>query len=242
MTFVNPFLLFRFWVLTTGLIFFMFAGNLSLFAQDSLAMTGKRIGVYFGSKEFQYPQSYYLPIAQFLSVSDNRSYTGKMKNELLIRLGEQLAEQLPGISGADSVYFINGDLTRGRAFINSYDVRANRIYDPARAFDGTDYILVLNSLDLSTRIENDVFIRSNRMLTERVHVKQGNMKLTLFDLGDLKTPPRVIETCLDERKSPEKSISFDFYRKRSALGRFFGRMFTANWNQLRTGSDSNCGK
>lgn len=242
MTFVKPFLLFRFWMLVLGLLVFMFAGNPSLVAQDSLAMSGKRIGIYFGSKEFQYSQSYYLPIAQFLSVSEDRSYTGKMKNELLIRLGEQLAEQLPAISGADSVYFINGDVTRGRAFINSYDVKANRIYDPARVFEGTDYIIVLNSLDLSTRIENDFFIRSNRMLTERVHVKQGNMKLTLFDLGDLKTSPRIIETCLDERKSPEKAISFNFYRKRSALGRFFGRMFTANWNQLGTGSDSNCGK
>ncbi len=242
MTFVQPFLRFRFWILVFGVILIVFAGSPNLVAQDSLAMRGKRIGIYFGSKEFQYSESYFLPIAQFLSVSEDRSYTGKMKNELLIRLGEQLAEQLPVISGADSVYFINGDMTRGRAFINSYDIKANRIYDPARVFEGTDYIMVLNSLDLSTRVENDIFIRSNRMLTERVHVKRGNMKLALFDLKDLKSPPRMIETCLDERKSPEKGISFDFYRKRSALGRFFGRMFTANWNQLLIGSDSNCGK
>jgi hypothetical protein len=211
----------------------------TLHAQGSF-LEGKRVGIYFSSKEFQYTEDYNLPIAQFLSVDDDRSYSGKMKSELLVRLGELLTEQFPGVTGADSVYFINADLQSGRAFINSYDAIDNRIYDPAMAFEGTDYILVMNSLDLSTRVENDVFIRSNRMLTERVRVKKAQMAFTLFDLSDLTSLPRQLESCLDERRSPVLANQFDFYQKRSSLGKFLGRLFTQTWDQAISGTDSTC--
>lgn len=208
-------------------------GNGPLYAQNT-SFEGKRVGIYFSSKEFHYPEDYNLPIAQFLSVNEDRSYSGKMKSELLIRLGELLTNQLPAISGADSVYFINADVQVGRAFINSYDPLNNRIYDPARIFEGTDFILVMNALELSNRIESDFFIRSNRMLTERVRVKLAQIQLSIFDLADLQSLPRQLESCLDERRSPAKASHFDFYSKRSALGHFLGRLFTQVWDQLST--------
>ena len=237
MTFSFPHFLLRLAVLLiTGTCLL---GSAPLPAQSSFLM-GKRVGIYFSSREFQYSEDYNFPIAQFLSVGEDRSYSGKMKSELMIRLGEQLTEQLPQVSGADSVYFINADLQQGRAFINSYDAIDNRIYNPALIFQETDYIFVINSLDLTVRIESDVFIRSNRMLTERVRVKKAQMLLTVFDLADLKSLPLQLETCLDERTSPLQTSQFDFYQQRSALGRFLGRLFTQSWQQALSGTVSSC--
>ena len=58
----------------------------------------------------------FLPAAQFLKIKEDRSYAGELKSELLIRIGESLCTQLQSLSGADTVYFVNADLSKGSTF------------------------------------------------------------------------------------------------------------------------------
>ena len=85
-------------------------------------------------------------------------------------------------------------------------------------------------LELSHRSHRSVFIRSNRMFTEKIQVKKAQMAITFFDptLPELALEAK---TCYDEYTSEKVSYAFDFYRQESKLGAFFSQLFSHWWLQ-----------
>lgn len=108
------------------------------------------------------------------------------------------------------------------------------------AFQGTDYILVVNPLILGSYKTSSVYSRSNRIITEQVVVKTARIQLELFDP---KTGMRkfAFETCMDERKNPPKKSVFEFHMEASRTGRFLANLFSLAVQNMNAGIKTNCG-
>ena len=199
----------------------------------------KTIGVYISSKTFSYPDEFYLPISQFLTLDDDRSWVGQMKAEFMIRLGWMYIEQLQALAQADTVYFLNAELGMGKAFQQIYDVENNIIGKPGEELAELDMVLVINPFTIQSRMHKSVFIRSNRMITERVPIKTCQFTVTLYDLHNLSlTLPTSI--CIDNQKSPNPAWHFDFHLQKSSMGKFLSKCFSQWWAQMLTGERNNC--
>ena len=208
------------------------------YAQANL-LNGKRIGIYFSSSRFQLPETYYMSVSQFLTIEEDRSYAGELKPELLIRLGNLLSGQLKETAEADTVIFLNADLVKGRALRAIYDPETNRLKTSTEILSDLDYILVFNQLELTSRIHKSVYIRENRMVTDRITVNMADLRVTVFNptVSDLALE---IHTCYDSQRSPKQTSYFDFYRQQSSFGRFISTLFSVWWEQMREGISSNC--
>jgi len=223
------------WIGQIGIICWM--GIQGCLAQANL-MQGKNIGIYISSSNFTITDGYYMPVAQFLSIEEDRSSIGEMKAELMIRVGELLSEQLIKVAMADSVYFLNADIYKGRYFQKFYSTKTNRLTD-SLTLENTDLVLVINKMDLSIRQHRSVYIRSNQMYTQKIPVKVAEMSITLLDPV---VPDLALEahTCFDEQKDKKVEMSFDFYQSDSKLGLFFSYLFSRWWYQLQEGELDNC--
>ncbi|RMG26196.1 MAG: hypothetical protein D6730_09580 [Bacteroidetes bacterium] len=210
----------------------------TLLAQSEF-LSESRIGIYFSSREFSFNEDYYLYITQFLKIKEDRSYSGDMKPELLIRLGEMLTAQLQEVTGADTVFFVNADLKRGQRFMQVYQQDEGRLITGTDNLDDMDYILVLDHLRLTTRSTRAVYIRSNQMIPEKVIVKKANMHFSVFDTRQAQ-PIWGVEVCFDERATPKVPYAFDFHNEQSNFGRFMARLFSQWWHQMQDGQASNC--
>lgn len=222
-----------------GLLLGSVAVPINVSAQANL-LAGKTVGVYISSKAVVYPTDYYIPIAQFVTRDNDAAWNGRLKAEFLIRMGWLLSEQLGALSEADTVLFLNADLPRGRAMQAAYDPVLNRISPGEEALDDVNFIIVLDHMDLDVRLHRSVFIRSNRMITERIPIKKVHCRLTLFDLAspDLVLPTEVCLDDMNDKNPPE--WYFDFYRQESKLGQFLSKIYTQWWAQMLTGERSNC--
>ena len=219
-------------------LFYFLGGLTASWAQANL-LSEKTVGVYISSKAFSYPDDFYLPISQFLTLDDDRSWVGRMKAEFIIRMGWMFTEQLQQLAGADTIYFLNADLRMGRAFQRIYDPDQSTITRPTEDLAELDMVLVVNPYTLRSRMHRSVFIRSNRMITERITVKTSQFTITLFDLHNtsLVLPT---QSCLDDQKGPNPNWHFDFYRNKSAMGKFLSKGFSQWWDQMLEGNRDNC--
>ena len=230
---MNPFLRFSF------VVSIFLLGFSSVSAQANL-LAGKKVGVYFSSRAVTYGQSFYLPIAQFVTQEDNAAWNGKLKSEFLINLGWMFCQQLQPLADADSVYFMNADLPLGRAMQEAYDPVLSSISRDQAYLKELDFVLVLDEFELATRNHRSVYIRSNRMITEDIPIKTVASRMSLFDL---KSPDFVIRTnvCLDDQTSPApQAWHFDMLRSSSALGKFLSKVFSTWWDLMLSGERSSC--
>lgn len=219
---ILPLLFCSFFLFFAGLM-----GNAAL-GQGNV-LKDKQVGLYISAKDFIIPEEHYLTITQFLTVGEDRSYAGRLKAEFMIRLGWMLSEQLQEISGADSVWFINADLPKGKAMQQAWNVDRKTLIRPEETLKQLDYILVLSPFELSSRVHKSVFIRSNRMVTDRVNVKMVDFEITSFQMADI-SDPRHFHICYDEQTSEKpESVVFDFYNKESGLGKYLGMIFSRWW-------------
>ncbi|MEZ4774278.1 MAG: hypothetical protein R3D00_13925 [Bacteroidia bacterium] len=200
----------------------------SAYSQNEI-LRGKQVGLYISGKDFEIPEEQNIAITQFLTIGDDRSYAGKLKSEFMIRVGWMLSEQLQVLSGADSIHFLNADLPKGKAMQESWDAERSRLVRPGEVLKELDYILVLSPFSMTTRIHKSVFIRSNRMVTDRVTVRMSDMRITQFQLSDL-SAVRNYHICFDEQTSekPEK-MYFDFYQEKSPVGKYISFLFSRWW-------------
>ncbi|MDX2247828.1 MAG: hypothetical protein SF052_13670 [Bacteroidia bacterium] len=198
------------------------------FGQNEI-LKGKQVGFYISSNDFLIPEEQNIAITQFLTIGEDRSYAGKLKAEFMIRIGWLFSEQLQILSGADSIHFLNADLPKGKAIQESWDAERNRLVRPGEPLQELDYVLVLSPFSLTTRIHKSVFIRSNRMVTDRITVRMTDMKITQFQISD-PTSPRNYHICFDEQTS-EKPVEtyFDFYREKSPMGKYLSLLFSRWW-------------
>lgn len=211
---------------------------LSMWGQANL-LEGKRIGLYVSSSQFSLPGDYYMATAQFLKIGEDRSGVGDLKAELMIRLGNMLADQLKEVALCDSVSFLNADMYKGRLLQQMYDRETNQLKDTLSQLEGIDLILVLNELDLQIRNHRSVFFQSNNMITKKVKVKHAEMSATLLDPL---APELTLQfrSCFDEQQSPKTNYFFDFYQKESPLGDFFSQLFSRWWYQMQEGTADSC--
>lgn len=218
--------------------FAIFGLSISTQAQAP-SFANKKIGVYISSKEFNYPPEYYIQVSQFLKQEDDRSAAGRMKAELIIKLGWLLTEQLQTITGADTVYFMNADLALGRGLQDAYEKTYGRLRQPSEELKTLDVIWVVDPFELSNRIHKSVYIHSNRMITERIPIKKVNFFVRQFNMDD-PTRALVDEVCFDAKTSPSAPAHFDFYESESPLGKFFSRAFSQWWAQVQGTSTGLC--
>ncbi|MEZ4827405.1 MAG: hypothetical protein R3C61_14165 [Bacteroidia bacterium] len=193
-------------------------------------LKGKHVGLYISAKEFEIPEDQNIPVTQFLTIGEDRSYAGRLKSEFMIRLGWMLAEQLQAVSLADSVHFLNADLPKGKAMQDAWDPVRNRLFRPNEVLNELDYILVLSPFTMTTRIHKSVYIRSNRMVTDRITVRMTEMRVTQFLVSD-PTEVRNYHICFDEQASEKpKELYFDFYQAQSPMGKYLSLLFSRWWS------------
>ncbi|MEM6343583.1 MAG: hypothetical protein AAF927_06865 [Bacteroidota bacterium] len=204
------------------------------------SLRGKSIGVYVSSKGFNYDEALDMQITQFLTIGEDRSYVGRLKPELMIRLGWMLSEQLQDLGQADTVHFLNADPPRGFAFREIYDVANNRVKkEIPEALQDIDYVFVINEFDLAYRFHRSSYVRSNRMITERITVKTTSLALTAFSLGQ-GIQGSTIQVCFDDQKNKKPSRHFDFFHEKSPMGRYLGFVFSQWWQLWLEGQKDNC--
>lgn len=200
-------------------------------------LAGKRAGVYISMRQLSFTDAYYKAINQFLTVEEDRSWSELVKTEFALRIGERLSAQLQAITGADTVYFLNADPQRGRDFIQHY----HQGQDSLAAFGGSlaplQVVFSLSALDFKTRSERIAYIRSNRIISEQLSVRQARMGLSIF------RPQGQVQrytTCYDERSSGKPPMLMDFFAANSPLGAYLSQLFSVWWLQLSNEEKTNC--
>jgi len=224
----------RFLILTG--VAFLFP--LSIIAQLP-KLEGKTVGIYLSGKNVAFTDEYYMAISRFLKSGEDRSQGENIKTEFLVRLGEELRLELQIKTDADSVYFINSDIERGSAFLEAYDPLSNRLDLQSPLFRETDFILVINELDLNVHYIKSMVIRSNRMIPERTMVKKAHLKISWFAIGKLASLFET-ESCFDEKKNKNVPPILNLQNGESPLGSFLSRVFSAWWFQSMEGITNSC--
>ncbi len=199
---------------------------------------GKKLGLYISSTDIDYSDHYYLPISQFLTIGENRSAEDKMKTEFLIRLGEMLSEQIAKVTNADTVYFINANVSMGKAIRNAYNKDTHTLISVDAFFD-MDYMIMIDELKLTSFKKRSVFIRSNQMYSEPIDVKRAEMHTAFFQQSAL-TSMNNYQTCMDESIPYNEELYFNFFSNKSAMGNFLSKLFSSWWDQLLSNQQSNC--
>jgi hypothetical protein len=202
-------------------------------------LAGQQIGVYISSKGFSFSEEHQIPISQFLKVENEEAWQGRLRSELLIQIGWLFCEQLQALGKADSVHFLNADLKWGKAMQESYQVNNLKLNGKNPDLAGFDHIVVINPFGLHTRIHKSVFIRSNRMISERVPVSVGQMTIGILDPNRL-GEEQYYDVCFDQQTSEKPAESFDFHRSESAFGKFLSHCFSQWWAQVLSNTSSSC--
>ncbi|MEO0898309.1 MAG: hypothetical protein AAFY71_17990 [Bacteroidota bacterium] len=201
---------------------------------EPIDFSGKTIGLYITGKNFFLDATFDNQYVQYLQQGDeDRSYAGRLKTEVMIRLGSQLSEQLKVALDADSIVFMNAVPSKGRAFQQNYDSTLQSIRRKPSDLNDLDYIVFLEAFILKARYHRSVYIRSNRMITEKIPIMRLNMRMNVI------TPSsgKVIKTdqiCFDKQTSRVENQIFDFYSKSSPTGKYLADCFTA-WRLQQLG-------
>ncbi|MEM0998220.1 MAG: hypothetical protein AAGN35_14260 [Bacteroidota bacterium] len=227
----------RFLILMVGTVL-----GFSLSAQDvsGFPLEGKTVAVYFSKKQFVFDSSFRIPLSQFiLSDKGEDAPIEDIKTQTLISLGTLFSEQLQPAAQADSVYFLNEFPAQARAFIANYDSENRTLGPTGEIFAGTDYILVVNPFVLGSYTTSAVYTRSNRLITEKVMVKTGRVRIEIYDAAQ-GNRVHSTEVCIDERKTAVPDILFEFHMRSSRTGNFLARLFSLAIFHLNYRLESNC--
>lgn len=216
----------------------LLCGAIQMFGQTEM-FAGKRVGVYISGKTVEFEGEYYMDMAQFLKQGEDRSQGENLKTEFLIRLGETWVQELQSILNAESVFFVNADVKKGKAFLKAYNTEYNSLEALPQAFRNTDIVIVLRALSLQNRNEQSIIIRSNRMITDRIRSRTAEMEIIAFDPKTAR-PLFQTTTCLDEHRSPKKALLLHFYPKESTFGLFLSRLFSKWWQLFQEGEYEQC--
>jgi hypothetical protein len=213
--------------------------GLCLTAAGQTTLSGQKVGLYISSKGVTIDNAFNLHMAQFLKQEEDRSGTGRIKTEFIIRVGTLLADQLQALTQADTVIFLNGDLQYGAAFQQAWDPEQARIAYADEGLQDLDMVVVLDTFEMDARIHNSVYIRSNKMITERIPVKVTRLRLNWADPTQTRqlTPQYV---CFDEISSPAPRPAVQFGADNTAMGQYLNRLFSQWWAQAAEGVPGAC--
>ncbi|MEL6676227.1 MAG: hypothetical protein AAFR61_28735 [Bacteroidota bacterium] len=224
------------------LFLFLFTGlvappSISLQAQDAPT---EAIGFYISSKFFSFSEILNMEVTQFLTQGEeDRSYAGKLKPEFMIQLGWLLSAELQEKFNVDTVIFLNADPPLGKAFQEAFDPFTGRLSVYDASLKSLDKVVVLRKCEIRTRRHRSVYIQSNRMLTEYIPVKVGQMEMQEFDMQTGQVSKEVT-VCMDEISGPKVTNIFGLYNDRSKLGKYLSRWFSQWWLQSEAGAEASC--
>jgi hypothetical protein len=226
-------------VLTFTLLFAFFMAPSAVKLKGQPA-PGKTLAVYISGSQFSYSEDYYLPIAQFLKLGEDRSWGESEKAELLIRVGERLCDELQQSGKWDSVFFLNGEPRLAKAFLDNWEAGRQKLGSQVLPETAASEILVIEGIELSVRASNSVFIRSNRIISEKKRFFIGEMHFSMYDVqsGTLGIRTR---TCMEEKYNGDVPLILDLFATESRLGNYLSRLFSRFWLQLTEGASGNCG-
>lgn len=202
-------------------------------------LRGQRIGVFISAKALRYASPFFIDVAQFLQQEEDRSNVGQMKSEFIIRLGWLFTEQLQAASGADTVFFLNADLQKGRAFLAAYDSATQSLIRPGEALTTLDQVLVVEPLHIDARKHRSVYVASNKLITRYTSVKHADLTVVQIRLPQPRNP-KPTRVCYDGLDSPKPDLAFDFLKGESKLGLFLSELFSQWWAQWQGGAPSLC--
>jgi len=212
--------------------------NVNLNAQE-IDKSKTNYGLFISSKNFAYSEDFYKEISQFLTIDDDRSWVGQMKQEFIIRMGWMLQEQIQKLQKADTMYFLNAEPALGRAFLNSYNFENYRYTQGSADLEGLKKIYVLNSFEINMRKHRSVYIRSNKMYTEYIPIMMLSFNIGVIDLENGGKMTQT-EVCFDAQKSTTDAKYFDLYGNRSEVGKLLSKSYSQWWSQVLNGIPSNC--
>ncbi len=202
-------------------------------------LRGQKVGVFISAKATRYDTPFFIEVAQFLQQEEDRSNVGKMKSEFIIRMGWLLTEQLQALSGADTVYFLNGDLKKGRAFLAAYDSATQTLIRPGEALQALDWVLVLQPFHIDSRKHRSVYVASNKLVTRYTPVKQADLSMVALRM-DQPRNPKPTRVCYDDLNHERQELYFDFLKGESKMGMFLSEVFSQWWAQWQLGENGHC--
>jgi hypothetical protein len=183
----------------------------------------------------RYASPFFIEVAQFLQQEEDRSNVGKMKSEFIIRLGLLFTEQLQALSGADTVYFLNGDVSKGRAFLAAYDSTTQSLIRPGEALQALDQVLVVEPLAIDARKHRSVYVASNKLVTRYTSVKHASLSVVAIRMVQPRNPS-VTKLCYDDLDSESPTLYFDFLQDQSSMGMFLSELLSQWWAQWQLGA------
>ncbi len=226
-------------LLCSIILFCSILGCYLLPAQE-VSLEQQAIGLYISSRSFEIDDLFNLKVGQFLRKGEeDRSYVGNLERELIIQLGELLCAQIKALGQADTVYFLNGEPEMARALQQNLDFRYMQMRGSPPELQSLDQILVLSPFQLSSRIHKSVYIRSNRMYTERIPVEVFQFRFHRFLPRDPNFH-QTVEVCFDrlDHKLPDRYITL--LRNESQFGKVLGDAFSQWWGQWQYSWTGHC--
>lgn len=201
---------------------------------------GKTVAVYFSKKYFTFPEDYRFMVPAFI-LSDQGKDTPleDLRQQTLISLGRMFAEQLASVTGADSAWFLNEDPAKASQFMQRYDADSSTLEPMPARLPGADLILVINPLTLGGYKRNIVYVRSDRVITEKEYEKTAKARFILFDPASGR-PVASTHICFDSFNDKVDQPRFDFRSASSPLGKFLSQLFTLGILQLQGGIPTTC--
>lgn len=182
---------------------------------------GQTVGIYLSRKGFSFSSEYYLRFAHFAQAEDSLGLAYEdLKLALLVKLGFYLEGFVQGPLGAEKAYFANsypelaGSLVQhaGNPSAGAADIKN-------RALTGTDYIVLLDSMQFSVTPRTSVYSYSNQVYSERrvvdlaqvhariLHLPSGRLVHSqVLDFDVDKTPEQQYFRPIKQAQSPGEAI------------------------------------
>lgn len=200
---------------------------------------GMQIGVFVRSSAFTVDEQFNLKIGQFLQQGEDRSFVGDLNRELIIQMGELLCQEIQRVSQADTVYFLNGQPEMARGLQQGLNTRNMELSAAPQSIQGLDQIWVISPFHIGSRIHKSVYIRSNRMYTERIPVEVLQFEMHGYKPAEL-SYHRVEKVCFDRMQHRVGTRYMDLFERQSQFGQFLSDGFSQWWAQWEFREVSNC--
>lgn len=193
-------------------------------------LRGKQVGVFVSLKNLSFQDHYYKMMAAWLQRQDslNLQYED-IRVGIAVKLGNYLTQVLQQQLGADTVFNMNADAAIGQAFLNSYrGGQLNTALLQKALPEGTDYIVVIDLLDMQSRKVNALYAFSNDVVAEKRVVLQGNLRVLVFSAA-VAAPVAVSDIRFDEDISPNQRAYYATPKNGAPAQRAFDIMLNPVW-------------
>lgn len=215
-----------------SILLFVFS-SLNCFAQfNKESLHDKVIGVYFSKKNFTLTLDHAYHLNHFVKVKDTLLLPDEdLKLAAIIKLGTQFTFQLKNLLHEDSTYFLNAEPVLASDFLKAYN---GETFDQGKIGQNlyqTDYILIIDSIELNAYPVSSVYVVSNKMKVDKRMVRTAELSAKMYDVKSKIMYPS-IKALYNEDKISEDNLIFDFDNEISSEGELFADLFSKIYSRL----------